>query len=214
VEAVRGAKTLAIALAASAAIPASAGAATRQKSVYSVVKASGSEKVSFTSDTSTCARFMTCGYRGTVRYKFGGKPHGTLVMRRDRRGHITGAASFRTTGTTTSAITAGGDCQDTVRHRSEVFTLNSRSRLGRLLFGLHGTKTDYLFTDCIGPTEAALKADRALPEGFFKRKDFEGSITKFQLSGSASFREQGWRGSTTWRLAYRIARHSCSPNCR
>jgi hypothetical protein len=214
VDAVRGAKALAIALAATAAVPACSSAATRQKSVYSVLNASGSEKVTFASDTSTCARFKTCGFGGTVSYKFGGKPRGKLVVRRNRRGHIAGAASFATAGTTTSAVTAGGNCQDTVRHRVEAFTLTSRSRLGRLLFGLHGEQTDYLVTACVGPTEAALKHDRALPEGFFKRSDFDGAITKFQLSGSASFREQGWRGSTTWRLAYRVSLHRCSPNCR
>ena len=210
----RGAKTLAIALAACAAVPAVAGAAVRERSVYSVTKASGNEKVTFTADTNTCARFSTCGNAGKVAYKFGGTPRGKLALEVDGRGRIAGMGSFRTTATTVANVTAPTACTDSVRHRRESFTLTGSSKLGKLLFGIHGDKTDYLATKCAGPTEAAIAVDRALPAGTFKRSDFNHPSTTFGLTGSSFFREQGYRGTVTWKLSYRVVRNACSPHCR
>ena len=207
----RGAGILAIALAAAVALPATAGAAARQRSTYSVTKAAGTEKVSFSGDPSTCARFATCGYQGTVGYRFSGASRGKLVLVRDSRGRITGMGTFATRGTTTANITAGAPCADSVRHRSEIFSLGSTR--GPLLFRLHGGRTDYLATDCAGPTETLLEAQRALPEGSLKRSHFEDARTSFITSGSSVFRAQGYRGTNTWRLRYAVTRHRCSPHC-
>jgi hypothetical protein len=203
---VRGALTLAVAIAATAAIPAAAAAGTPKTSVFRVLQASGTQKVTFRADSSTCARFATCGSRGTVTYKFGGTARGRLEMTRDSRGHVTGAAEFTSHGTTTADVTAGAVCSDTVSHRREVFSIRSPSRLGKLIFGLHGADDDYLETDCAGPTEADLKRDKALPTGRFKREDFLARNTTFGLRGSHTFRERGYTGSTTWKLSYELRR--------
>src|SRR4051794_10653725 len=108
--------TLVLALAASAALPAAAGAATGKTSVYHLLKANGSQRVTFSADPNTCLRFITCGNSGTVTYKFGGAPSGRLVLEQDGRGHITGAAAFKSRGTTVSDVTTGAVCSDTVRH--------------------------------------------------------------------------------------------------
>jgi hypothetical protein len=210
----RGARTLAIALAACAAVPAIAGGAVRERSVYSAVKASGSEKVTFTADPGTCTRFSTCGQQGNVAYKFGGGPHGKLALEVDSRGRIAGTGSFSTTGTTVSHVTAPTACTATVRHRRESFTLTGRLKLGKLLFGLHGDKTDYFATKCAGPTEADAAVDHALPAGTFKRTDFDHASSTFGLTGSAFFREKGYRGTVAWKLSYRVVRRACSPHCR
>jgi hypothetical protein len=203
---VRGALTVAMAIAATGALPAAADAATPQTSVYRVLQAAGTQKVTFRADSSTCTRFATCGDRGTVTYKFGGTSRGRLEMKHDRRGHVTGVAEFTSHGTTTSDVTAGAVCSDVVRHSREHFSIRSPSRLGKLIFGLHGAETDYLTTDCAGPTDADLKRDKALPAGRFKRKDFEARSTTFGLRGSHTFRERGYTGSTTWKLRYEIRR--------
>jgi hypothetical protein len=201
---VKRASALAIALAATAAaLPATAAAGTTS---YKVVKAKGIEKVEFTADGDTCARYLTCGYGGTVTYKLGGTPKGRLVTKQKANGHITGAAAFRSRGTTVAKVTSGAVCTDTVRHRREDFSIGSKSRLGKLLFGLHGAKTDYLATDCAGPTEKMLEHDRALPSGKFKRQDFDAPSTTFGLTGQAHFREKGYLGSVTWKLSYRLKR--------
>ena len=197
--------TLPIAILAAATLPAGASAAT-QTSTYTVVKASGTQTVEFTANGDTCARFGTCGFGGTVTYKFSGKPKGKLVMKQNGRGHISGVGKFKTRGTTVSNITSGGGCTDTIRHKREYFELNSGSRLGRLVFGLHGDKTDYLVTDCAGPTEKMLKRDKALPNGTFKRAHFDSPSTTFTLDGSSNFRESGYVGSVTWKLKYRVKR--------
>jgi hypothetical protein len=202
---VNRASALTIALAATAALPATAAAAT-QTTTYRVVAAKGSQVVDFTANGDTCASFGTCGFGGKVTYKFSGTPSGRLVMKQNGRGHIAGAASFRTHGTTVSNITSGGACQDTVRHKREEFSLDSRSRLGKLLFGLHGGKTDYLLTDCAGPTENMLERDNALPSGRFKRSDFDSPSTGFKLRGTSNFRESGYVGTVTWKLQYRVRR--------
>lgn len=196
---------LAIALTAAAALPATAGAAA-QTTTYKVVKATGSQRVEFTANGDSCARFGTCGFGGTVTYKFSGTPRGRLVLKQGSKGHVTGAASFVSRGTTVSDITSGGACHDTVRHKREEFTLSSKSRLGRLMFGLHGGETDYLVTDCAGPTEKMLAHDRALPSGSFRRSDFDAPSTTFGLKGSSNFSEAGYVGSVTWKLDYRVKR--------
>jgi hypothetical protein len=201
---VRGATTLAIALAAACALPAAAAAKT---TTYRVTKATGNEVVTFSADPATCARFVTCGYGGTITYTFGGTPRGTLVLVEDARGHVKGAADFRSRGTTVADITAGVACKDTVRHTREHFSMGSPTRFGKLIFGLHAGRTDYLATDCVGPTERDLKRDAALPTGKFQRSDFTAQATRFNLKGSASFRERGYRGSATWKLSYRVARN-------
>jgi hypothetical protein len=203
---VRGALTVAMAITASGALPAAAGAVTPQTSVFRVLQATGTQKVTFSADSSSCARFVTCGDRGTVTYKFGGTSRGRLEMKRDRRGHVTGAAEFTSQGTTKSEVTAGAICSDTVSHRREYFSIRSPSRLGKLIFGLHGAATDYLTTDCAGPTDADLKRDKALPTGRFKRADFDARSTTFSLRGSHTFRERGYSGSTSWKLRYEIRR--------
>ena len=199
------AAALMIALAAVAAVPATAGAAS-QTTTYKLVKATGSERVVFTANGDTCARFGTCGFGGTVTYKFSGTPSGRLVTKQSGNGHITGAAAFKSHGTTVSNITSGGACKDTVRHKTEEFSLSSKSRLGKLLFGLHGGKTDYLVTDCAGPTEKMIARDKALPSGRFKRADFDAPTTTFGLKGSSNFQEAGYVGSVTWKLAYSLKR--------
>jgi hypothetical protein len=190
-------------LAAAALLPAGASAAT---SSYRVVKASGTMKITFTADPNTCTRNLTCGYSGTVTYKFGGTPHGKLKMKQGRNGHIHGAADFTSHGRTVSNVETGAACTDTIGHRREHFTLESHSRLGRLVFQLHGGKTDHLVTDCAGPTEDDLEHDHALPEGTFKRKDFEAQHTLFGLKGTSAFRERGYRGTSSWKLKYRLRR--------
>jgi hypothetical protein len=200
---VRAATTLAVTLAATAAAPAVADATTTS---YKLIEASGTHRVTFTADKATCARFLTCGYRGTITYKFGGTPSGRLVLEQGSNGHVTGAADFTSRGTTVADVTAGAACDDTVRHAREHFSMRSPSRLGKLIFGLHGAKTDYLATDCAGPTEADLKRDAALPTGRFKREDFKAQSTTFGLKGSAAFREKGYRGTTTWNLSYEVKR--------
>jgi hypothetical protein len=201
---VKRGSALAIALAALAALPGTAFAATATS--YKVVKATGTEKVTFTASSDTCVGFLTCGYSGTVTYKFGGKPSGGLVMEQGANGHISGAAAFRSRGTTVSKVSTGIVCDDVVRHRREQFEIGSKTRLGKLLFGLHGGKTDYLATDCAGPTEKMLAHDHALPKGTFKRKDFVGPTTTFQLTGSSNFREGGYVGEVSWKLSYRVRR--------
>jgi hypothetical protein len=195
-----------MAIAATGALPAAADAATPKTAVYRVLQASGTQKVTFRADSSTCARFGTCGNRGTLTYRFGGTARGSLEMKSDRRGHITGAADFTSRGTTTSDVTAGAVCSDTVSHRREYFSIRSPSRLGKLIFGLHGDATDYLATDCAGPTDADLKRDKALPSGRFKREDFDAKIATFGLRGSQTFRERGYAGNSTWKLKYEIRR--------
>jgi hypothetical protein len=202
---VNPASALAIALAAAAVLPATAGAASQTTS-YKLIKASGSQRVEYTANGDSCARFGTCGFGGTVTYKFSGKPSGRLVMKQGGNGHITGAASFTSKGTTVSDVTSGGACHDTVRHKHEEFSLGSKSRLGKLLFGLHGGKTDYLLTDCAGPTEKMLARDKALPSGTFKRSHFAAPSTTFGLKGSSNFSEAGYVGSVTWKLQYTVKR--------
>jgi hypothetical protein len=182
--------------------------------MYHVVHASGTQKVSFAGDPSTCTQQLTCGNRGTVTYKFGGTPSGRLEVTRDRRGRVNGLADYSSRGTTVAQITQGTQCSDTIKHRREHFSLTSRSRLGSLLFQFHGGKTDHIVTDCPGPTETDLARDRALPEASFRQKDFDGFNVKFTLKGSSSFRESGYRGSVTWNLKYRLERYRCSPNCK
>jgi hypothetical protein len=200
---VKAATTFALALAATAVAP---GLASAKTTTYTIVKAAGTQRVSFTADATTCARFLTCGYRGTVTYRFGGTPRGRLVLEEGSRGHVTGAADFSSRGTTVANVTAGAICDDTVRHTRDHFSMRSPSRLGKLIFGLHGGKTDYLTTDCNGPTEADLKRDGALPTGRFKRSDFLAQTTSFALKGSSAFREKGYRGTNSWNLSYKLKR--------
>jgi hypothetical protein len=204
---VRGAKTLVIALAVFAAVPAVAAAKTTR---YSIVKANGFERVTFTADSATCASFGTCGDSGRVNYRFGGKPgRGSLVLRTNRRGRGTGTASFRTAGTTTATVNSeSGTCTDTVRRRREAFSLVSESNLSRLLFTLHprSAKRDYLETDCLTPSEAHLARTDNLPQGSFRADDFDNARTSFRLSGENFFRNRGYRGSVKFTLGYRVAR--------
>lgn len=202
----KSALILTIGLAAAAALPATAAAATPGKTVYDVVKASGTERVTFSADTATCAQFVTCGFGGSVNYTFGGTPSGRLVLNQSRSGRISGSAAFGSHGTTVSDVTSGAVCQDTVRHKREEFSIDSRTPRGRLLFGLHGGKTDYLATDCAGPSEAALAHDHALPSGKFKHNAFNALHTAIGLQGTASFREAGYVGKVTWKLKYRVKR--------
>jgi hypothetical protein len=211
---VRGATTLAIGLAASAALPATAGAAGHTGTMYRVVAASGIERVTFAADRSNCAARLTCNDQGTVTYKFGGTPRGRLVSSRDRRGHVSGAADFRSHGITVSRVSEGATCTDTVRHADEHFTIESHSRLGKLLFRLHGGDTDHLATDCPGPTEADLRHDHALPQGSFKPTDLDGVSTSIRLKGKSVFRERGYSGTASWQLKYTLQRFSCSPACK
>ena len=101
------ASALAIALAAAAVLPATAGAAS-QTTTYKVVKATGSQRVEYTANGDSCSRFGTCGFGGTITYKFTGTPKGHLVMKQSGNGHITGAANFTSKGTTVSDVTSGG----------------------------------------------------------------------------------------------------------
>lgn len=210
----RPAVTFGAAAIAALALPAAAGAATERGSVYSVVKASGSERLTFSEDLASCTRFHTCHNAGSVSYRFGGTPSGRLVMQDRRGGTVSGLASFKARGTTSAKLAGDKPCSDTVRRRHETFALSSRTRSGRLLFGLHGTKLDFLGSHCATPSEVELAADGALPHGSFKRSAFGSERTSFRLSGSALFREHGYRGRVRWSLSYRLERMRCSPNCR
>ena len=201
----RGSKAVVIALAASAA-PAAAGAATRPTTVYDVARANGSLRVSFDSDASTCIQFGTCGTAGTITYTFGGRPHGRLAIRGNRR--VRGRAVFTSRGRTVSNVTGARPCSATVRRRRESFGLASTPSLTRLLVTIHGPSvtTDHLATRCAGPTERDLAAARALPQASFRRRDFRSSRISFALSGTHFFRARGYRGSVGFAAAYRIVR--------
>ena len=204
----RSLRALAATAAALAATPATALGADRD--VYSVVRASGVERLTFTADPNTCDEFGTCGARGSVVYRFGGQPRGRLVLTTSRRGRVEGAASFRSAGTTRANVTApdGTECTDVVRHRTESFSLDSGRVLRRLLFTLHPrpTRRDYLRTDCAGPSEANLARTGSLPEATFKRRDFGFQRTSFRAAGEAFFRNRGYRGTVRWSLGYRVVR--------
>jgi hypothetical protein len=122
--------------------------------------------------------------------------------------------SFSTRGTTVANVTAGTLCTDKVRHRRESFKLRSPSKRGKLVFGIHGDKTDYLATQCAGPTEDTIAVDHALPQTRYARTEFDNASTTFGVSGSSFFREQGYRGQVTWKLDYKVTRLACSPHCR
>ena len=94
-----------VAMSAMLAVPAAATAKTG--SVFDMSRATGYVRVTFTGDSAgSCASFGVCGYSGTVTYRVGGKPHGTLVLARGRNGRISGGATYRTTATTRASVTA------------------------------------------------------------------------------------------------------------
>jgi hypothetical protein len=205
----RATTPFALALVAAAAVPASASAATSR---YTIVKASGSERLSYTADAQTCATHGTCGDSGRVTYRFRGTPHrGRMTLATRRSGRTAGVGVFRTTGTTVADVSYGdgGECSQTVRHRAEVFTLDSlRHNLARLLFTLHprSHRTDYLATDCLAPSETDVARDHGLPQASFRRSGFDAARTSFRLFGSSRFVERGWRGTVRWTLSYRVIR--------
>jgi hypothetical protein len=206
---VRGRTTLAVALVAAGAVPATAAAETTR---YSVTEASGTVRVTFEADPLSCAQFGRCGDSGTVTYRFGGEPgKGGLALRENRRGRISGKARFRSSGRARAKVESidGSTCRDTVRHRREKFSLRSTSRLSRLLFKFHPRRgTDYLRTDCAAPSERHLARAKALPQGTFRAGDFEDFSTSFVLSGESPFSDRGYRGTARWNLSYEVERRA------
>ena len=204
----RGISALGIALAAGAALPAAAAAG--GSTSYSIEKASGFERVTFQGDPATCASFGTCGDSGTVAYTFGREPgRGSLVLERRANGGIRGRAAFRSHGRTVADVSSltGNDCKQTVRRTRERFSLNSRSRLGKLLFTFHQRPgRDLLATDCLTPTEAHLARSNALPRARFKARSFDRDRTNFQIEGHSPFTDRGYSGEVRWKLTYAVHR--------
>jgi hypothetical protein len=207
-----------ISLAAMAIVPAAAAAKTG--SVYDVTKAYGFERVKFDgTQNGGCELYDTCGYTGTVKYAFGGKPHGKLVLTRSKSGKVRSAAHYRTNGVTTVRMNppdSSAPCTDTVHRRNDVFTLNSAgSRNQNLVLNYHPFGPDYLDTKCGGPNEGTVSDAGVLPRGVLSPKAFfKGNRPSFTITGAYSFRAAGFSSAIDWRLTFRLKARACSPHCK
>jgi hypothetical protein len=216
---VTGRKSAVLLAAAMLIVPAAAQAKTG--SIYDVTFAKGFERLTFLGDADTnCAQFGVCGYDGTVTYRIGDKPKGKVFLTKGKSGKVRGSARYATAGRTEATVTPpapGTECQDSVGHKTDVFTANSSgSRFQSLLVGYHdGASTDYLETACPGLTEADVRAADALPEGLFRAKDFfRGPKPALSLSGSTPFRTKGFNANVRWDLKFKLTERDCSPRCK
>lgn len=194
-------------------------ASAKTGSIFDLTKAGGFERVTYKGDAAAnCASFGTCGYAGTVTYRIGGTPRGALFLAKSRSGRYSGHASYRTNGMTTASVTGPAtdpECADTVRHRSDVFTLKSLPSSARtLLLSYHSATTDFLDTDCVAPTEKDLAAGGALPEGAFPASGFTRKRVSWAMSGSQPFRAGGFSGASEWNLNFKAKSRACNPRCR
>jgi hypothetical protein len=215
---VKAGATLLILAAATAVAPAAAAAKTG--SIYDVTKAKGFERVKFhgTSEAD-CATFGTCGYSGTVKYTIGGSPKGKVVLTRTHEGKVSARARYRTKGLTTirtSPPGSAGDCTDSVKHRTDVFTMRSTgSNFKQLLLEYHSAGTDYLHTKCKGPDEQDVAAAGTLPRAVLPAKQFfKGVKPGFTLSGGFTFHGNGFTSTIDWKLAFKLRERACSPHCK
>ncbi|MEA2439672.1 MAG: hypothetical protein QOH76_1096 [Thermoleophilaceae bacterium] len=210
--------TTAILVATAAIAPSAASAKTG--SVYDVTLAKGFERITFSGDSNAaCSQYGTCGYDGTVTYRIGGKPHGTLKLTRGRNGRAHGLARYKTGGVTRSRVTppdGGADCTDTVRHKTDIFGMESiGTKHQTLALGYHPIGPDYLDTLCGGPNEGAASDAGVLPRGTFRAADFfKGNRPRFSLTGGTPFRAGGFSSVIEWNLSFKLKARACSPHCK
>jgi hypothetical protein len=208
----------AITVAALAIAPGAASA--RTGSIYDVTVARGFERVTFSGDSdAACSQYDTCDYSGTTTYRIGGKPHGTLKLARGKNGWAKGFARYTTGGVTHSRVSppdGGADCTDTVRHKRDVFSMESiGSHNQTLALSYHPVGPDYLNTICGGPNEGAVGDANILPRGTFKARDFfKGAKPRFTLTGATPFRAGGFSSVIEWNLTFKLKARACSPHCK
>ena len=197
-----------------------AAATAKTGSIYDITGASGHERVTFDgTQNGGCELYDTCGYTGTVKYAVSGKPTGKLVLTRSKSGKVRATAHYRTNGITTVRVNPPDNssaCTDTVRHRTDVFTLNSQgSRNQNLILNYHPTGPDYLDTKCGGPNEGTLSDAGVLPRAVFSPKAFfKGTRPGLSFSGGYSFRAAGFDSAIDWQFHYQLKARSCSPHCK
>jgi hypothetical protein len=207
-----------LSVAAMALVPATAAA--RTGSIYDVAKASGFERVTFDgTQNGGCELYDTCGYTGVVKYTFGGKPLGKFALTRSKGGKVRSTAHYRTNGVTAVRVNPpdnSGQCTQTVRHKTDVFTLNSEgSRNQNLVLDYHPFGPDYLDTKCGGPNEGTVSDAGVLPRGVLSPKTFfKGDHPSFTLTGAYSFRAAGFSSVIDWRLSFKLKARACSPRCK
>ena len=197
-----------------------AGAAAKRGYIYDLTSAKGFERLTFSGDPAAdCASFGTCDYAGVVTYTISGKPKGTIALTRSRSGKVSGTARYTTNGTTVSDVTPVGsrpNCNDSVDHNRDGWSIATSGASARnLLVTYHdGLTTDYLATNCAGPTEKDVKAAGVLPTGRFSAKDFfRGEKPSFAISGGTPFQAGGWNASIEWDLKFKARERNCSPHC-
>jgi hypothetical protein len=207
-----------MAVAATALVPAAASAKTG--SIYDITSAKGFERVTFDgTQNGGCDLYNTCGYAGTVKYSFGGTPHGKVMLTRAKNGRVAATGRYRTAGVTHVHVNppdGGAACTDTVSHPTDVFSLSSQgSRFQNLVLNYHPSGADYLDTVCPGPNEGAVSDAGVLPRGVFQPKAFfKGNHPRFTLTGGYSFRAAGFSSAIDWKLAYKLKERACSPRCK
>jgi hypothetical protein len=207
-----------ISIAAMAIAPAAAAAKTG--SIYDVRFAKGYERVTFDgTQNGGCELYDTCGYTGTVKYALSGKPTGKLVLTRSKSGKVRATAHYRTTGLTTVRVNppdGSGACTATVRHKTDVFSLNSEgSRNQKLVLDYHPFGADYLDTRCGGPNEGTVSDAGVLPRAVFSPKAFfKGNHPSLAFTGGYSFRAAGFSSAIDWRLGFKLKARACSPHCK
>jgi hypothetical protein len=219
---VKRAAVVAVAVAALAAVaPSGAGAAAKRGYVYDLTTAKGFERLTFSGDPSAnCMDFGTCGYSGVVTYTIAGKPKGTIALTRSHSGKVSGRARYTTNGTTVADVTPAGsrpNCNDSVQHSRDVWSIASTGANSRnLVVTYHdGATTDYLATNCAGPTEADVRSSGALPSGRFAAKDFfRGPKPSFSIAGGTPFAAAGFNASIEWQLSFKAKQRNCSPRCK
>lgn len=188
-------------------------------SVFDLTQATGFERITFTGDSAAgCESQGVCGFTGTVTYRIGGTPRGTIVLARSRTGKLSGGASYRTNGVTTTTVTppdSSPPCTDTFSHRDDVFSLTSvGSRFQNLLLSYHSGGGPYLDSTCRAPDERDLAAAGGLPVGGFRTADFHGPRLRFGMSGGSPFTGHGFSATSEWKLSFKARARGCNPHCR
>lgn len=194
-------------------------AVARTGSIFDLTQARGLEKVTFKGDPAAgCEARGTCGFSGTVTYRIGGKPKGTIVVVRTGSGKLTGDARYKTKGVTRATVKDPGSAEPcTYEHASQrdVFSLRSTgSKFQNVLLSYHSGGGPYLDVSCPAPNEDDLAAAGALPKASFKAADFHGPKLGFSFSGSLPFKAAGFSATSTWDLSFKTTARNCSPNCR